>query len=604
MAETALPLEGAAPVAQPSGVLPVEGGRRLIGALALAGVLVLTAVSILPRIRPAEPWSVGHIAPHVLIGGIWMAAGLIALWRQPANRVGLLMSATGFLWFTDDIYWWGSPLSLTLSTLLENLGLAVAAQLFLAFPSGRLHSQVERALVALAYLDALVVSFAELLFWDSTRDSGCGGCPRNVLLLDANAGIESAVERVSDLLAIGVGLGIVLVLGRRWGRAGPSTRRVLAPVLWSGALTAALTAGVVLWEDVTGTDVPGFGGVGWPADIAYATVPVAFLIGLARTQFHRGAIAGLVVELRSVSGPEDIRAALARTLGDPALELAYWLPSSRRYVDANGGVWEPPNSGTRAVRMLYREGEPLAAVSFDVSLLEEPELVDAAVAATELTLENTRLQAELRAQLAEVRASRARIVEAGDSERRRIERDLHDGAQQRLLAVRMVLQLARTQGRDTRALEALLNEADGEVETALAELRTLARGIHPSILTDQGLEAALAALARRAPLPVEVRVTTSGRLTAPVETAIYFLAAEALANIAKHANASHAAISVLRTEGAALVRIDDDGVGGADGASGTGLRGLRDRVEALDGRLAIASPPGGGTHLRAEIPCA
>src|SRR5262249_18908707 len=118
MAETALPVEGAAPVAQPSGPLPVEAGRRLIGPLALAGVLVLTAASILPRIRPAEPWSVGHIAPHVLIGGIWIAAGLIALWRQPANRVGLLMSATGFLWFTDDIYWWGSPLSLTLSTLL------------------------------------------------------------------------------------------------------------------------------------------------------------------------------------------------------------------------------------------------------------------------------------------------------------------------------------------------------------------------------------------------------------------------------------------------------------------------------------------------------
>src|SRR5262249_37719743 len=150
-------------------------------------------------------------------------------------------------------------------------------------------------------------------------DSACGGCPHNVVLLDSNAGIKSAIVRASDVLAIGIGLGIVLVLGRRWRRAGPSTRRVLAPVLWSGALTAALTAGVVLWEDATGTDVSGFGGVGWPADVAYATVPVAFLIGLARTQFHRGAITGLVVELRSVSRPEDIRAALAHTLGDPAL---------------------------------------------------------------------------------------------------------------------------------------------------------------------------------------------------------------------------------------------------------------------------------------------
>src|SRR5262249_61444654 len=158
----------------------------------------------------------------------WISSGRIALWRQPANRVGVLVSATGFLWFTDDIYWWGSPLSLTLSTLLENLGLAVAAQLFLAFPSGRLRSPVERALVALAYLDALVVGLAELLFWDSTRDSGCGGCPRNVLLLDANAGIKSAIERASDVLAIGIGLGIVLVLGRPWRRDGPPTRPVRA----------------------------------------------------------------------------------------------------------------------------------------------------------------------------------------------------------------------------------------------------------------------------------------------------------------------------------------------------------------------------------------
>jgi len=576
----------------------------LIPPLALAGALVVTAASVLPRIRPAEPWSVGHIAPHVLIGGIWIAAGLIALWRQPANRVGLLMTATGFLWFTGDIYWWGSPFSLTLSALLQNLGLAVAAQLFLVFPGGRLHSPLERALVLVAYLDALALGLAALLFWDSTRSSGCVGCPHNVLLLDANPGINSAINRASDLLAIVVGLGIVLVLGRRWRRASPSTRRVLAPVLWTGALTAALTAGVILWEDVTGTDVSGFGGVGWPSDVAYAAVPIAFLIGLARTQFHRGAIAGLVVELRSVSRPEEIRAALARTLRDPSLELAYWLPSSRRYVDTNGAVWEPPASRTRALRVLYREGEPLAALAFDVSLLEEPELVDAAVAATKLTLENTRLQAELRAQLTEVRASRARIVEAGDSERRRIERDLHDGAQQRLLAVRMALQLARTRGGDTRTLEALLNEADGEVETALAELRTLARGIHPSILADQGLEPALAALARRAPVPVEVRVATGGRLTAPVETAVYFLAAEALANIAKHAHASQAVISIIRTGGAALVSIDDDGVGGADSAAGTGLPGMRDRVEALGGRLAIRSPSGGGTHLWAEIPCA
>ena len=253
--------------------------------------------------------------------------------------------------------------------------------------------------------------------------------------------------------------------------------------------------------------------------------------------------------------------------------------------------------------VLEHEGNRLAALVHDPALLDDPELVKAVGAAATLALENSRLQAELRAQLAEVRASRARIVEAGDKERRRLERDLHDGAQQHLLGIRLALQLARGQLADGgAALDELLAEADTEAVDALAELRALARGIHPAILTEEGLPAALAALTRRTPVPVELTVDTD-RLPAPVEATAYFVTAEALANIAKHAHATQATVDIARANGRLTVEIADDGVGGAD-TDAPGLRGLRDRVEALDGHLRIDSPPGHGTHLTATIPCA
>jgi signal transduction histidine kinase len=294
---------------------------------------------------------------------------------------------------------------------------------------------------------------------------------------------------------------------------------------------------------------------------------------------------------------------IARCLGDSSLELAFWLPEDEHYVDPAGHTLDPQNDPLRVVTTLERDGKRLAALVHDPALLDEPELLDAVGAAAGLALENARLQAELRSQLAEVRASRARIVAAGDAERRRLERDLHDGAQQRLLGIRLALQLARGRLADGGAsVDELLAETDAEVVDALAELRALARGIHPAVLSEEGLAPALASLTRRAPVPVEVSVC-SERLPAPVEATAYFLAAEALANVAKHACASCASIEVARKNGRMSIAVTDDGVGGAD-AAGAGLRGLRDRVEALDGRLEVVSPPGGGTRVSAAIPCA
>jgi signal transduction histidine kinase len=213
------------------------------------------------------------------------------------------------------------------------------------------------------------------------------------------------------------------------------------------------------------------------------------------------------------------------------------------------------------------------------------------------------LDAELRASLVELRASRARIVQAGDAERRRLERDLHDGAQSRLVALKLLLSRARLRARGTDDLEAMLADAIGELDTSLSELRELARGIHPAVLTDQGLEPALQALASRAPVPVAVEADEGERLPGPVEIAAYFVVSEALANVAKYAQATQAAVAVRRENGRVTVDVTDDGIGGADAAHGSGLRGLTDRVAALDGTLSLESPAGGGTHLHAEIPC-
>jgi signal transduction histidine kinase len=205
--------------------------------------------------------------------------------------------------------------------------------------------------------------------------------------------------------------------------------------------------------------------------------------------------------------------------------------------------------------------------------------------------------------VAELRASRARIVEAGDAERRRLERDLHDGAQSRLVALALLLRSARRRADDPRLAE-LLDQAQDELNTSLEELRELARGIHPAVLTDRGLEPALEALTSRAPLPVELDVADGERLPGPVESAAYFVVSEALTNVAKYAHASHATVAVRRANGNVTVEVTDDGVGGADAAGGSGLRGLADRLAALDGTLRLDSPAGHGTRLHAEIPVA
>ena len=371
-------------------------------------------------------------------------------------------------------------------------------------------------------------------------------------------------------------------------------------MLWAGSAMFAVLAFSVA-NDIFGH--PLGQGPAWARELVFASIPIAVLAALLQRRLARGAVAGLVVELEGVRAV-DLREALARALGDPSLELAYWMPAGARYVDAGGQPVALPES-ERTATMVEREGEPIAALIHDPALAENDELVRSVCAAAALTLENARLQAELRARLAELQASRARLVEATDTERRRIERDLHDGTQQRLVSIAMALGLAESKlAADQAAVQPVLREARDTLAVALAELRELTQGIRPAILVERGLAAALDDLSRRAALPVRLDVDVPGRLPEQVESAGYFVASEALANAAKHSHASEVRLVASPEDDVLVLEIADDGIGGAASSGGSGLSGLTDRVEALGGRLTVSSPPGRGTTLRAEIPCA
>jgi signal transduction histidine kinase len=371
----------------------------------------------------------------------------------------------------------------------------------------------------------------------------------------------------------------------------------VAPVLWAGAATFAAIA-VSVTNDIV--DKP-LGDVEWLWWLVFAIVPFAFLAGLLRVRMARGAVAKLVLELGAAPEPGRVRDALARALGDPKLRVAFWVPERNGYVDADGRSVELSPEAT----VVERSGRRVAALEHDPALAGQRELLESVAAAAALALENERLNAELRARLEDLRASRARIVEAGETERRRIERNLHDGAQQRLVSIAMALGLMeRKLETDPAAVAPILHEAREDLATALQELRELSQGIHPSLLTERGLEAALGELPLRTSVPLELDVSIGERLPVQVEAAAYYVVSEALANVTKYARATAVRVRVDRVDSGAVVEVADDGVGGADGSRGSGLRGLADRVEALGGRFAIVSPAGRGTVVRAEIPCA
>jgi signal transduction histidine kinase len=491
--------------------------------------------------------------------------------------------------------------------LFGELSYWVVAQAVFAYPTGRITDRAERALIKVGYAVTFLFSVAVLLFYDGTeRLRFYDPKPRDSLLLVARHG-HLAIDLQKAFVIVVWGLLAVIAIAllvRKLVVATPRMRRILAPLLVA-AIAVALRA---LFESVfTFVQRPSavlYDYLFWWQISAFIALPIALLAGFLRARLARASVGDLVLELERTP-PQGIREALARALADPTLDVAFWLPERHEFVDAEGRAVQLPAQGaSRAVTRLEENGEPLAALVHDPSLLEEPKLVQAAGAAARLALENARLQADMRAQLAKVQESRVRIVTAADDERRRIERDLHDGAQQRLVALALQLRSAQRQlgAKADPELDELISATVDGLQLAVEELRELAHGVHPALLTEEGLAAALDAMTARTPLPVSLHVT-EGRLPPQVEATAYFVACEALANVVKHAQATKASVRAQRRNGVLVVEVDDDGIGGARAEDGSGLRGLADRVEALGGRLRIDSPAGGGTRIVGEIPC-
>ena len=569
--------------------------------LAIAALLAGGAAAWLAADRTFEPYQTTPAPLALLVGWSFIGSGLAARRVRPGNLLGKVMVITGFAWFASFLTDAHQSLPFTIGTAVQSVYLVGFVYLVLAFPSGRLRTGLERLLIWSGVAVVTVVPVASLLFSDSHAVL-CEACPGNALEVARDDGLANAlsqVERVAGVVVVLLALALIVV---RWRRASALQRRTVAPVVWGGGVTlAALVVSVV--NDALGHPLGEA-----PKQIlfvALATLPIGMVLALVQRRLARAAVAGLVVELGERQVPADLQRALARALGDPSLDVVYWFPAGARYVDSDGRPVELPSpEAGRMTTVVERGGQPIAALVHDPALEENSELIDSVCAAAALTLENERLQAELRARLAELQASRARLVDATEAERRRIERDLHDGTQQRLVSLAMSLGLLDTKlPLDPDAAKPIAQEARAALAVALEELRVLSHGIHPAVLTERGLAAALEELADRAALPTHVEVSIDERPGPAVEAAAYFVASEALTNAIKHSHAHEVRIAASRARDRLMIEVTDDGIGGASLLGGSGIRGLMDRVEALGGTLVVSSPPGRGTSLRAELPC-
>jgi PAS domain S-box-containing protein len=799
--------------------------------VATAGALYLTLTSD----HEENPTFVAAV--YLVIVWAFIGAGLLAWARRPGNKFGPLLATVGFGFMLGALSESSNEYIFAIGSILGGLGIAVFVHALLAFPRGYLETRLVYSIVAAAYFLVLGVQTLYNVFGAET----CDGCPENILQVWDSQAARNALGVVAILGAAYVLIGTAWVLLRRWRAASPPLRRTLAPIFITSGTTLSLLAlaiGVSLVSE-RASDI-----VWWLVVFSFALVPLAFLAGLLQIRLARASVAVLVVELLSADGLRELRDAIARTLNDPDLDLAVWLPDTYEWIGADGRPYDLAAEAARegkTTTFVEHEGEVVATLVHDAALADERDLVEAVSATASLALARERTVEALRqsegryralldaapdlmfrfdregtyldfnghpedliippeqllgsrahdvlpqevadkivegvqeaidtgrlvtgdyrleidgvqrdfearivkdgeeailvareftelkhlaaqlererdfirtvvdnapslfcmidpeggivrfnqtleqlsgvpdeprvrerkfwevfivpeeaedvhrelASLAaegaagehenrwraagggeavvawsttplldeegrpnflisgmeiterkrqeeELRHSRKRLLQAGDAERRRLERNLHDGAQQRLVSLSLALRLAQAKMKsDPDEASKLLGGASDELAQALEELRELARGIHPAVLSDRGLSAALEALAGRAPLPVQV-LAPDERLPPPVEAAAYYVVSEALTNVAKYAQASSVGVRVTRMNGQAVVEVADDGIGGADPVNGSGLRGLADRVEALDGRLHVESSPGRGTVIRAEIPC-
>jgi signal transduction histidine kinase len=577
----------------------VNLARLAAGPVALAVGVGVVAVAQGPgRFTTYAGRSGVATALTVAAGLALVMAGLVTSLSTRAWRTGDLAMLAGVVWFAPVWVGWdeGPPLVRSLGMLAAGFAFPLLLHLVLAYPSGRLRVAVARALVSAAYLEAALAAIGRALFRDPFFDPDCwANCTDNLFLLRSLPQLARAIEVADRWFTVAAAAALVTLCAWRLLRdSGPARRALLPVVLPAILLAAAVVAHAIALQrrPLEDPSNPAFSAIFIIGCVAVLLLAAGLVWAAVRTRVQRRAVAQIATSLGQAPPPGYLRAALAKAVGDPDLQIAYWLPDSQRHVDANGRPVAQPIAGPgRPVTTLVRDGRRIAVVSHTAAL---PDLERELGAAVRLALENERLQAEVLSRLDELRASRVRIVETGDSERRRLEQNLHDGAQQRLLALSYDLRLAHAQAHadGDHQTGSLLTQATDQAQAALDELRELAHGIYPAILTEAGLAPALASLADAAPLPVEVGDVAGGRYPAAVETAAYLLVAEALQDAAGR-GASHAVVSVARDVGRLVVTVEDDGT---DRTSP--MVQLADRVGALEGRLTVEP-----TQLRAELSC-
>jgi signal transduction histidine kinase len=507
-----------------------------------------------------------HWIPDLAVGWTFIGCGLIGWARGPESRAGSLMAATGFTWFVGNFANVSVAAVAWLAAHLVYLYRGPLVQLVLTYPSGRPASRLVRGAVAVGYAAAVITPI-----WDS---AGATILLAGLLVVICAREFGRAVggARRARLIALQAATGLSLVL------AGTAAARLLLPPAEVGGLS------LLVYE------------------VALCVLAGGLLAGLLVAPWQQMAVADLVVELGEARSGT-VRGQLSRALGDPSLAIGYWLPERAAYVDAEGRVLALPDAGSgRSVTLVEREGQPVAVLIHDPAVLEDPGLLEAVTAAAQLAAANARLRAEVQVRVEELAASRRRILAVGDEERRRLERRLREGAEARLRELAGILRRGHWSASGEQTKKQIARSQEQLMRT-LEELHRLAQGLHPRMLSEHGLAAALAALVKDFPLPVDLDLdVASTRLPQRVQAVAYFVCAEALTNIAKHAAAAHVTVAVIASDGRLRVEIADDGVGGADPARGSGLRGLADRVETIGGTLRVESTPGHGTRLAAEIP--
>jgi signal transduction histidine kinase len=566
------------------------------GALAALSVWVPSLENHPLFVPPTTLVLVGQAAAMFL----FVVAGVTIWNRRPDSIVGPSLAALGFAGFFIGLLY--TEHTWTVAVFLNVLMTPLLVQAVLAHPVGRL-DRIDRRIVRVAWV-VMVAILVLAVTTDDPRPVPCEpSCPAPLTLIESLPGVAD----FADVAAAVMGMVLfVIVMARgytRWARGSSAARRALTPVI----TTVGALALIGLWplslvldaEDRFLGDLASF--LVLPL---VALVAVGFLIGDLRSRFSYGVVGGLVGELERGGRVGNLEGLMQERLRDPHLALGFWLPDEESYVGTEGSPFAAtPADPDRIVTEITVNGAPLAVVAHDPAV--DRELVQMVGSAAALAFQNEQLHTELLARLAEVRESRARIVAAGDQARRRVERDVHDGAQQRLVSLGVALRVIEDRagdGLDTNT-RTLLAAAREEAAAAVDELRDLTQGLHPVLLSDAGLGAAIRRLADRAPMVVDVDVPDV-RLPMDIEVCAYFVVAEALTNAAKHADADAVEIRVAVEDDVVAVRVQDDGVGGASTNGGSGLRGLRDRVEAIGGTLTVADGSPRGTRLEASIPCA